>query len=54
MMHWMTRTALELIAQGGLGYSMDSLTEDAVIHPYGTAAKQLAYVLPRIHLGRNA
>jgi hypothetical protein len=43
-MHWISRTALELIAQGGLGYSMDPLTEDAVIHPYSTAVKELVYV----------
>ncbi|KAF8198596.1 cytochrome P450 [Pholiota molesta] len=30
---WMTRTALELIGQSGLGYSFDGLTEDSVPHP---------------------
>ncbi|KAH9481363.1 Cytochrome P450 monooxygenase 91 [Psilocybe cubensis] len=30
---WMTRLALELIGQSGLGYSFDALTEDAVRHP---------------------
>ena len=28
MFHWMARTALELIGQGGLGYSFDPLTSD--------------------------
>ena len=27
IMDWLTRTALELIAQGGLGVQMDTLTE---------------------------
>jgi len=35
---WMTRTALELIGQSGLGYSFDPLTEDGVPHPYSTAS----------------
>ncbi|KAF9482522.1 cytochrome P450 [Pholiota conissans] len=41
MMSWMTRTALELISQSGLGYSFDPLTDDDVPHPYTLAAKQL-------------
>ena len=28
MLNWMSRAALELIGQGGLGYSFDPLTED--------------------------
>jgi hypothetical protein len=43
-MHWITRTALELIFQGGLGYSIDSLGDDSDLHPYSVAAKQLTYV----------
>ncbi|KAF8805234.1 cytochrome P450 [Phlegmacium glaucopus] len=39
VLSWMTRTALELIGQSGLGYSFDPLTEDGVPHPYSTAAK---------------
>ncbi|KAF8202147.1 cytochrome P450 [Pholiota molesta] len=38
---WMTRTALELISQTGLGFSFDPLTEDEVPHPYTQAAKHL-------------
>ncbi|KDR76361.1 hypothetical protein GALMADRAFT_68089 [Galerina marginata CBS 339.88] len=41
LLFWMTRTALELIGQSGLGYSFDPLTEDEVPHPYSTSAKQL-------------
>ena len=29
MIHWMGRTALELIGQGALGHSFDSLIEDS-------------------------
>lgn len=43
-MSWMTRTALELIGQSGLGFSFDSLTENSAQHPYSKAAKQLVYV----------
>uniref|UniRef100_A0A8H7Y036 Cytochrome P450 n=1 Tax=Psilocybe cubensis TaxID=181762 RepID=A0A8H7Y036_PSICU len=38
---WMTRLALELIGQSGLGYTFDELTENAVQHPYGIASKSL-------------
>ncbi|KAF8910643.1 cytochrome P450 [Gymnopilus junonius] len=41
---WMTRLALELIGQSGLGYSFDELTENAVPHEYGIASKQLVPV----------
>ena len=41
MLNWMTRTALELIGQGGLGYSFDPLTEDAR-NPFGDVLKGLA------------
>ncbi|KAF8807043.1 cytochrome P450 [Phlegmacium glaucopus] len=39
VLSWLTRTALELIGQSGLGYSFDPLTEDATHHPYSTAAR---------------
>ena len=42
---WMARTALELIGQSGLGYSFDSLTEDATPHPYSDSVKKLVWVL---------
>lgn len=38
MLKWMGRTALELIGQGGLGYSFDPLTED-IVNPAGEAIK---------------
>ncbi|KAJ7600333.1 cytochrome P450 [Mycena floridula] len=40
MFHWLTRTALEMIGQTGLGYSFDSLT-DAPAHPYADSIKEL-------------
>ena len=41
----MTRTALELIGQSGLGYSFDSLTEGGKTHIFSKSAKELVYVL---------
>ncbi|CCL99520.1 uncharacterized protein FIBRA_01538 [Fibroporia radiculosa] len=38
MLNWMGRTALELIGQGGLGYSFDPLTQD-MQNEYGNALK---------------
>lgn len=43
-MYWITRAALELIMQSGLGYSIDPLSDDADVHPYSVAAKQLTFV----------
>jgi len=40
----MTRTALELIGQSGLGYSFDSLTGDDDKHVFSKATKELVYV----------
>ncbi|KAH9919306.1 cytochrome P450 [Fomitopsis serialis] len=40
VLHWMGRTALELIGQGGLGYTFDPLVEDR-IDPYGEALKAI-------------
>lgn len=40
----MTRTALELIGQSGLGYSFDPLTEDGKEHRFSVSAKLLVYV----------
>lgn len=39
----MGRTALELIGQGGLGYSFDRLLEESK-DEFGDAIKQLVYV----------
>ncbi|KAF9061654.1 cytochrome P450 [Rhodocollybia butyracea] len=46
---WMTRTALELVGQAGLGYSFDPLTSDDV-PPYITAVKQLQITMIRMAL----
>ncbi|CCL99751.1 uncharacterized protein FIBRA_01773 [Fibroporia radiculosa] len=40
ILNWMSRTSLELIGQGGLGYSFDPLTEN-VQNEYGNAVKDL-------------
>ncbi|KXN81489.1 putative cytochrome P450 6a13 [Leucoagaricus sp. SymC.cos] len=48
VLHWMTRTALELIGQSGMGYSFDSLKEDAGsadIHPYSRSVKRFGGLL---------
>ena len=44
MLSWMSRTALELIGQSGLGYSFDPLTEDSNQHIFSKSAKELVYV----------
>ncbi|KAF8896614.1 cytochrome P450 [Infundibulicybe gibba] len=46
MVHWMTRAALELIGQGGLGYSFDSLQEEVATHPYSHSTKKFMYDNP--------
>lgn len=46
MLHWMTRTALEMIGQSGMGYSFDSLEGDASSadsHPYSRSVKRFGY-----------
>ena len=40
----MTRTALEIVGQSGLGYSFDPLTENGNKHVMSTAAKEFVYV----------
>lgn len=50
----MTRTALELVCQSGLGHSFDTLEEDAAPHPYSSAVKTLVLVdYPLILLSKN-
>ncbi|KAF9475405.1 cytochrome P450 [Pholiota conissans] len=41
VLSWMSRAALELVGQSGLGYSFDSLEEDSVPHPYSISTKKL-------------
>ena len=43
MLQWMSRTALELIGQGGLGYSFDPLVAHAK-NEFGEAIKGYMYV----------
>ena len=43
VLEWMGRTALELIGQGGLGYSFDPLVTNKP-NQYGDALKNFAYV----------
>ncbi|KAF8206530.1 cytochrome P450 [Mycena galopus ATCC 62051] len=46
---WMTRTALELVGQAGLGHSFDSLDTDE-IPPYITSVKQLQVTMHKMAL----
>ncbi|KAF5349328.1 hypothetical protein D9758_011805 [Tetrapyrgos nigripes] len=41
MLSWTSRTALELIGQGGLGYSFDSLESEEATHPYTKILKDM-------------
>ncbi|KAK1227805.1 hypothetical protein PQX77_009180 [Marasmius sp. AFHP31] len=63
MLTWMSRTALELIGQAGLGHSFDNLEDEEHAHPYIKTIKQLApffaraffirsYIVPHLaHIG---
>ncbi|KAG6893954.1 hypothetical protein C0992_008024, partial [Termitomyces sp. T32_za158] len=42
VLHWMSRAALEMIGQSGLGYSFDPLVEGTPPHPFCGAAKAFA------------
>ncbi|KAF9448713.1 cytochrome P450 [Macrolepiota fuliginosa MF-IS2] len=42
---WMTRTALELIGQSGMGYSFDPLVDDRDHHPYPRSIKKLSLLM---------
>ena len=44
MLHWMGRTALELVGRAGLGYSFDTLMPNDPAHPYAVSIKELVYV----------
>lgn len=52
ILHWMTRTALELIGQGGLGYSFDPLTEN-IVNPYAKAIKNMSKSLFHLFIPRQ-
>ncbi|KAJ7162851.1 cytochrome P450 [Mycena filopes] len=53
ILHWLTRTATELIGQGGLGYSFDALTDNPEdpVHPYSEALRGMQPLLIRLSLG---
>ncbi|TFY82001.1 hypothetical protein EWM64_g2011 [Hericium alpestre] len=52
ILQWMTGTALELVGQGGLGYSFDALNPNSK-NEYGAAAKLLAPILFGLSLPRQ-
>ncbi|THU92316.1 cytochrome P450 [Dendrothele bispora CBS 962.96] len=52
VLSWMSRTALELIGQAGLGYSFDDLSGEAVTHPYTGVIKQFVTVSGKMWLIR--
>ncbi|TFY58649.1 hypothetical protein EVG20_g8067 [Dentipellis fragilis] len=47
VMMWMARLSLELIGQGGLGYSFDALNEHST-NAYGTAIKNMVPTLSKV------
>ncbi|KAK7466274.1 hypothetical protein VKT23_005002 [Stygiomarasmius scandens] len=53
LLSWMSRTALELIGQAGLGYSFDTLEDDAGAHPYTGILKQLVTTLGQMWIARG-
>ncbi|KAK7039254.1 hypothetical protein VNI00_010159 [Paramarasmius palmivorus] len=48
ILSWMGRTALEMIGQGGLGYSFDSMAEQEKPHPFAEDMKRLFPILARL------
>ncbi|KAL1708632.1 cytochrome P450 [Schizophyllum commune] len=46
MLHWMGRTAMELIGRSGLGFSFDSLAVDDPGHPAAACFKEILYLGP--------
>ncbi|KIM39744.1 hypothetical protein M413DRAFT_74240 [Hebeloma cylindrosporum] len=53
VLSWMSRTALELIGQSGLGYSFDPLTEDSNQHIFSKSAKELVPLSFKIAFSRR-
>ncbi len=53
MLSWMGRAALELVGQGGLGYSFDPLLAD-MKDSYGDALKHLQCVLLKVTMNSIA
>ncbi|KAF9528231.1 cytochrome P450 [Crepidotus variabilis] len=53
MLSWMSRLALELVGQCGLGYSFDDLIEDGASHPFCISSKRLTPVIQPLMIYRN-
>ncbi|KAF7970683.1 hypothetical protein HWV62_23282 [Athelia sp. TMB] len=53
MLHWMARTALELIGQSGLGYSFDDLGENTQPNAYADAAKKFGPTIFKLNIYRR-
>ncbi|KIK37049.1 hypothetical protein CY34DRAFT_93378 [Suillus luteus UH-Slu-Lm8-n1] len=52
MLEWLNRTALELVGQGGLGYSFDCLKE-GYVNPYSAAVKNLVPTVLKVSVARK-
>ncbi|KAK7466376.1 hypothetical protein VKT23_005100 [Stygiomarasmius scandens] len=48
MLTWMSRTALELIGESGLGYSFDSMASEVAEHEYSKTIKNLVPAMARL------
>jgi len=53
VLSWVTRTALELVGQSGLGYSFDTLTDDAVPHPFSKSVKRMGLIAANMRFLRS-
>ncbi|KAF4597348.1 cytochrome P450-dit2 [Pleurotus pulmonarius] len=53
MLRWISRAALELIAQSGLGHSFDSLQKDELPHAYIVVMKKLQPTIFSMVIARN-
>ncbi|KAG6815225.1 hypothetical protein H0H93_010515 [Arthromyces matolae] len=50
ILHWMSRAALEMIGQSGLGYSFDPLVEGATPHAFAAAAKTFVPAMSKMFI----
>ncbi|KAI0058896.1 cytochrome P450 [Artomyces pyxidatus] len=53
ILDWLARLALELIAQGGLGYSFDALNPDRGVHDFDAALKEYMPTVSRLYFLRT-
>ncbi|KAJ7479698.1 cytochrome P450 [Mycena latifolia] len=55
ILRWMMRCAVELMGQGGLGYSFDNLTDnsDDPVHPYSSGIREMQPLIMRLSLAFN-